>query len=186
MRQEREEWVSMRPEWEPLQVKHPAWSLHGGPHYLRDPAFAPAARPSFAAGPSLREMVARHFEWSRDDGGVAEPWPWVWAQKPSIGSVVVVVGSDEKAAAALRLACTERSPLLTTVIAVGDEAALMRLGVGSAGGPTEKTGIIDAAVHSVDYEAKILLTTPRCIDRQPLSDGHSEERLLFFDELVVV
>ena len=105
-------------------------------------------------------------------------------QKPSIGSVVVVVGSDEKAAAALWLACTERSPLLTTVIAVGDEAALTRLGVGSAGGPTEKTGIIDAAVHSVDYEAKILLTTPRCIDRQPLSDWHSEERLLFFDELV--
>ena len=84
MRQEREEWVSMRPEWEPLQVKHPAWSLHGGPHYLRpDPAFA-AARPSFAAGPSLREMVARHFEWSRDDGGVAEPWPWVWARSPRL------------------------------------------------------------------------------------------------------
>jgi len=114
-----------------------------------------------------------------------EPWPWVWAQKPSIGSVVVVVGSGAAAAAALQQVCASRDPLLTTVIAIGDEQQLLRHGVGRGG--TEKTGIIDAAVHSVDYEAKILLTTPRHAigTRRALSDWHPEERLIFFDEMLV-
>ena len=97
---------------------------------------------------------------SSERGALAEePWPWVWAQKPSIGSVVIVVGSGAAAAAAVQQVCASRDALLTTVIAIGDEQELLRHGVGRGG--TEKTGIIDAAVHSVDFEAKILLTTPR-------------------------
>ena len=137
----------MKKEWESWQVKHPAWDLHGGSHYLRpDPAFS-EAESTYAAGPPLRRMVAQYYEWSRDGKGNEEPWPWVWAQKPSIGAVVVVIGSSEAAAAALADICTSRPPLLTTVIAVGDEAELIRRGVGIAGSPTEKIGIIDAAVH---------------------------------------
>lgn len=51
-------------------------------------------------------------------------------------------------------------------------------------GETEKVGVIDAKVHSIDWEAKLLLTTPRDGSRKVLSDWHPEERLLFFDELV--
>ena len=51
-------------------------------------------------------------------------------------------------------------------------------------GETEKVGVIDAKVHSIDWEAKILLTTPRLEGRQPLCDWHPEERLIFFDELI--
>ena len=53
--------------------------------------------------------------------GNEEPWPWVWSQKPSIGSVIVVAGSGAAAASKLREVCTARDPLLTRVIAVGDE-----------------------------------------------------------------
>lgn len=180
----------MRPEFLPLQVKHPSWDTFGGAHYLR-PSFeaVPASR---AAGPDLREMVLRYFRWSRDEDmaaagptplGNEEPWPWIWSQKPSIGSVVVVVGSGSAAAAVLGEVCTMRDPLLTTVIAIGDEEALLRHGVGRDG--TEKTGVIHAAVHSIDWEAKILLTTPRDAGSRPaLSDWHPEERIIFFDELI--
>jgi len=185
-----EVWAPMRPEFLPLQVKHPSWDMFGGAHYLR-PSFeaVPASR---AAGPDLRELALRYFRWSRDEDsageaptplGNAEPWPWVWSQKPSIGSVVVVVGSGSAAAAALAEACMKRDPQLTTVIAIGDEQELLRHGVGRDG--TEKTGVIDAAVHSIDWEAKILLTTPRDAGSRPvLSDWHPEERIIFFDELI--
>ena len=47
----------------------------------------------------------------------------------------------------------------------------------------EPIGIIDAGVHSVDWEAKLLLSTPRDSGARPvLSDWHPEERLIFFDE----
>ena len=66
---------------------------------------------------------------------------------------------------------------------IGDEQALRRHGIGRDG--TEKTGVIDAAVHSIDFEAKILLTTPRDAgSRLALSDWHPEERIIFFDELI--
>ena len=84
------------------------------------------------------------------------------------------------AAAAVANICANRDMLLTTVIAIGDEESLV--GVGREG--TEKTAVIDATVHSIDWEAKILLTTPRSSNRRPLSDWHPEERLIFFDELV--
>jgi hypothetical protein len=183
-----DEWVPMRSEWEALQVPHPAWDAHGGRFYLRpDPSYAGASR-SYSDGPSLRAMTNKYFQWAREEGGEEEPWPWVWAQKPSIGSVVVVVvgGSVSDGAAALTRVCATREPLLTTVIAVGDAAALARHGVGDPGSATEKIAVIDAAVHKVDHEAKIVLTTPRSATRRPLSDWHADERLLFYDELVCV
>ena len=179
----------MRKEYLPLQVKHPSWSMYGGEHYLR-PSFE-GVPTSKAAGPDLRALALRYFRWSRDEDEAAsgptplgneEPWPWVWSQKPSIGSVVVIVGSGSEAATAIARVCVARDPLLTTVIAVGDEKALLGHGVGS--GTTEKTGVIDATVHSIDWEAKILLPTPRLEGRQPLCDWHPEERLIFFDELI--
>ena len=130
------EWSPMRPEWVGLQVPHPAWDAYGGEHYLR-PSFS-GVPPSVAAGPNLRELAGRYFDWSRDDEqlsagptplGNEEPWPWVWSQKPSIGAVVVVVGSDRAAADALARVCSSRDPLLTTVIAIGDEESLARHGV---------------------------------------------------------
>ena len=180
----------MRPEWLQLQVLHPSWSLYGGKSYLR-PNFA-SVPPSRAAGPDLRELALQYFRWSRDGEesksgptpvGNEEPWPWVWSQKPSIGSVVVVVGSSAAAAAKLEEMCRSRDPLLTTVLAIGDEEALVRHGAGR--GASEKIGVIDATVHSVDWAAKIILTTPRePASRRALSDWHPEERLVFFDELV--
>ena len=119
--------------------------------------------------------------------GQEEPWPWVWSQKPSIGSVIVVVGSGKAAADALAEACTSRDSTLVTVIGIGDEQALAAHGVGK--GATQNAAIIDATVHSVDYEAKLLLTTPlpsNASQRRPLSDWHVDERLIFFDELRVV
>ena len=45
--------------------------------------------------------------------------------------------------------------------------------------------MIDASVYSIDMEAKILLTTPRDPgSKRVLSDWHTEERLIFFDELM--
>ena len=174
-----------------MQVQHPSWDKHGGQYYLR-PGFEGLPR-SRSAGPDLRLLCDRYFGWSRDGDsthagptpiGNEEPWPWVWSQKPSIGSVVVVVGSGSEAAATITRVCKLRDPLLTTVIAVGDEQALTQHGVGT--GESEKTGIIDATVHSIDFEAKILLTTPRSGARCALSDWHPNERILFFDELIVV
>ena len=95
---------------------------------------------------------------------------------------MVVVGSGDAAVSALEQVCSSRDPLLTTIIAIGNEQTLAQRGIGH--GLTEKIGIINAAVHSVDFEAKILLTTPRMGSRLPLSDWHPEERLLFFDELI--
>ena len=179
----------MRREWLPLQIAHPSWSLFGGDFYLR-PSFN-GLPPSKAAGPDLRLLCERYFRWSRDEDsscagptplGNEEPWPWVWSQKPSIGSVVVVVGSGRAAATALSEVCQSRDPLLTTVLAIGDEDSLVRHGVGT--GTTEKTGIIDATVHAVDWDAKVLLTTPRDAGSRVVgSDWHPEERLIFFDEL---
>ena len=185
-----DEWAPMQVEWLQLQVEHPAWDTRKDDeipeHYLR-PTFE-RVQPSVAAGPNLRELALRYFAWSRDldntfSGptpiGNEEPWPWVWSGKPSIGSVVVVVGSGSTAASALQQVCASRDPLLTTVIAIGDEAALLSHGV------PEKIGIIDAGVHSVDWEAKLLLSTPRDSGARPvLSDWHPEERLIFFDELI--
>ena len=132
----------MRSDWLPLQVPHPSWDAFGGQHYLR-PSFS-SVPPSRAAGPDLRELALRYFRWSRDAEeshagptplGNEEPWPWVWSQKPSIGSVVIVIGSGTAVAARLAEVCSCRDPLLTTVIAVGDERALEALGVGK--GATE-------------------------------------------------
>jgi len=44
--------------------------------------------------------------------------------------------------------------------------------------------VINAQVFSIDWEAKILLTTPRGGSRAALCDWHPEERLIFFDELI--
>ena len=186
-----DEWVPMRAEWLRLQVPHPAWDVRASetdsPAYYLRPTFERVG-PSVAAGPDLRELALRYFNWSRDGDtsfsgptplGNEEPWPWVWSGKPSIGSVVVVVGSGSAAASALRQVCASRDPLLTTVIAIGDKEALLQHGV------PEKIGIIDAGVHNVDWEAKLLLSTPReGGTRAVLSDWHPDERLIFFDELI--
>lgn len=145
-------------EWQQDQIPHPSWDAFGGSSYLR-PSFD-GVPPCTTSGPDLRELTLRYFRWSRDGDnrssgltalGNEEPWPWVWAQKPSIGSVVVVVGSDAAAASTLADVCGSRDPQLMTVVAIGDEQALRALDVGS--GPTQIVAVLDADVHSIDWEA---------------------------------
>ena len=103
--------------------------------------------PCSTGGPDLRELTLRHYDWSRDTNDADEPWPWVWAQKPpSMGSVIIIVGSGDAAAAAIADVCLSHESSSVTVVAIGDEIALRALGVGS--GSTQSAALLDAAVHS--------------------------------------